>query len=106
MFAKLAQSLGFGRRRPAASAPIAAHCNDNHPVRGLAPISQRAPRCALVCGWRRTPTTGRLECFWQVVLVDEAAGVEEPRISWMFGWMERPRGACLAGTPPSRLVAA
>jgi hypothetical protein len=36
--------------------------------------------------------TGRLECFWQVVLVDEAAGVEEPRISWMIGWMERPRG--------------
>ena len=59
MFAKLAQSLGFGRRHPAASAPIAAHCNDNHPVRGFAPISQRAPRCALVSSRRSVPSRSR-----------------------------------------------
>jgi hypothetical protein len=50
MFAKLAQSLGFGRRHAALSK--AAPCNDNHPARPLATIS-RAPRRALVCGWRR-----------------------------------------------------
>ena len=60
MFAKLAQSLGFGRRHAALSK--AAPCNDNHPARPLATIS-RAPRRALVCGWRRAPVTGRLECF-------------------------------------------
>jgi hypothetical protein len=96
MFAKLAQSLGFGRRHAAPSAAIAAHCNDNHPARPLATISQRAPRQALVCGWTQAPVTGRLECFWQVVPVD-AAVVEEPGISWMVGRIESSRGARLAG---------
>ena len=41
MFAKLAQSLGFGRRHAALSK--AAPRNDNHPARPLATIS-RAPR--------------------------------------------------------------
>jgi hypothetical protein len=102
MFAKLAQSLGFGRRHAALSK--AAPCNDNHPARPLATIS-RAPRRALVCGWRRAPVTGRLECFWQAVLVD-AAVVEGPGISWMIGRMEWLRSACLASTPSFRLAAA
>ena len=84
MFAKLAQSLGFGRRHPAAAAPIAVHCNDNHPVRGFAPISQRAPRCVLaVWGWRRTPHGSRpaandVFVVEQLRWYEEAAGVDEP----------------------------
>jgi hypothetical protein len=49
--------------------------------------------------------TGRLECFWQAVLVD-AAVVEGPGISWMIGRMEWLRSACLASTPSFRLAAA
>jgi hypothetical protein len=104
MFAKLAQSLRLGRRHAAPSAAVAAHCNVDHPVRGLAAVSQRAPRQAIVCGWRQAPVTARLECFWQLVPVD-AAAVEEPGISWMIGRMERSRGACLADTPSFRLAA-
>ena len=100
MFAKLAQSLGSGRRH--AALLTAAPCNDNHPARPMATIS-RAPRRALVCGWRRAPVTGRLECFWQVVPV-EAAVVEEPGISRMIGRMEWC--ACLVSTPSFRLAAA
>jgi hypothetical protein len=110
MFAKLAQSLGFDRRHAAPSAAIAAHCNDNHPARPLATISQCAPRQALVCGWRQAPVTGRLECSegWS-----RRAAPAWPACS---GWRrremevsmdEQPRGSCpaaqrlgaAAGTP-------
>jgi len=82
MFAKLARFRGLGRRH--AKLSKAAPCNDNHPTRRSAAVSQRAPRRLLVCGWRQAPATGRLECFWQVVPVD-AAAAEEPGISWIIG---------------------
>jgi hypothetical protein len=103
MFAKLARPLRLGRRHAAPSAAIAAHVN--YPVRGLATVSPRAPRRAIVCGWRQAPVTGRLECFWQVVPVD-AAVLEERRMSWMVGRTEWARGACLADTPSFRPAAA
>jgi hypothetical protein len=78
MFAKLARFHGLGHRHAALSK--AAHCNDNHFAHRLGTVSRRAPRRALVCGWRQVPTTGRLECFWQVVPVDSAAA-EDPGIS-------------------------
>ena len=71
MFAKLAQSLGFGRRHAAPSAQSLRIATTIIP-RPLATISQHAPRQALVCGWRQAPVTGRLECFWQAVPVDAA----------------------------------
>jgi hypothetical protein len=104
MFAKLAQFQGLGRRHAVPSAAIAAHCNDNHPVRRLAAVSQRVPRQVLVCRWRQVPATGRHECFWQVMPVDAAA--EEPGISRMIRRMQWLFGAGLAGEPPFRLAAA
>ena len=83
MFAKLARFNGFGRRRALLSAAKTAYANDNRPGRRVTAASPRARRQILVCGWRQVPTTGRLECFWQV----EPAGTgvaEEPGISRMM----------------------
>jgi hypothetical protein len=101
MFAKLERFHGVSHRHPAPSK--AAYCNDNHPVHRLASVS-RMPRRSLVCGWRRVPATGRIECFWQAVPVD-AAAAEEPGISWMMRRTHRLRG-CLTGRLPYRLAAA
>jgi hypothetical protein len=79
MFEKKARSLnhsrghfsrGFGLRR---NATAVRRCNDNHPVRLIAP---RRDRPVLLCRWQRTPA-GQLECNWR----DESTG-EEPWISW------------------------
>lgn len=102
MFAKLTRFHGFGHRH---AAPLkAAYCNDNHPVRPRAAV-RRSPRRELVCGWRRVPETGRLECFWHVVPVD-AAAAEDPAISCIKGSTQRPFGACLADKSPVQLTAA
>jgi hypothetical protein len=102
MFAELARLHGFGHRRAAPSK--AAYSNDNHPVHRSASVA-RVRRRPLVCGWRRVPATGRLECFWQTVPVD-AAAAEEPGISRMTGRTHRPLGACLASQSPFRRAAA
>jgi len=101
MFAKLARIRGLGRRR--APPWQATPCNDNHPTRHAAAISQRPLRRRLVRGWRQASATGRLECFWhlvpQVVKINPpAAG--EPGMSWMIGRARR----CSASH--GRLVAA
>lgn len=88
MFAKIAKYGGkyghFGRRHGALSAALRVPCNDNQPARrrpaGLRPLR----RPALVCGWRRVPATGRLECFWRVEPTD-AAATAEPGISSLSG---------------------
>lgn len=103
MFAKLARFNGLGHRHAAPSKAAYCNCNDNHPVLHLASVS-RARRPALVCGWRRVPATGRLECFWQAVPVD--AATEDPGISRMTGRARRRLGACRAGRSPLRLAAA
>ena len=73
MFAKKAQSLNFSRghfsrdfgfRRNAAVRP----CNDNQPVRLIAP-RQRKRRPLLLCHWQRM-ATGRLECHWSSTTPD------------------------------------
>lgn len=63
MFAKKARSLNFSRslglrRNAAAVRP----CNDNQPVRLIAP-RRRNRRPLLLCHWQRT-AAGRLECHW------------------------------------------
>ncbi len=101
MFAKLARFQDFGRRR--AMPPQATHCNDNHPAGRLAAVARRAPRPVLVCGWRVRPATGRLECFWQVCVLQaasaDATAADEPGMSWMIGPLQRLFGAGLAREP-------
>jgi hypothetical protein len=97
MLAKLSRFHGMSHRH---AAPLkAAYCNDNRPIRRLAGVS-RAQRHALVCGWRRVPATGRLECFWQV----DTAAAEEPGISWTM--TRRPPGNYSAGKSPVQSAAA
>ena len=112
MFAKPARFQGMGPRHTAPSK--AAHCNDNHPARRAGPVSQRALRRVLVCGWRQVPATGRLECFWQVcslqvslqvslhVVPVDAAAAEEPGISWLIGRGLPLLGIRITATPPLR----
>jgi len=94
MFAKPTRFKSLGCRHVVASTAQAVHCNDNHPVRNLAIVSRRSPRRDAVCTWRQVPTTGRLECFWQVVPVDETAQALE--MSWMIRQMQWLPGVCLA----------
>src|SRR6516164_10041206 len=69
MFAKKARSLnysrGLGLRRMAAAVRP---CNDNQPVRLIAP-RQRKRRPLLLCHWQRM-ATGRLECHWSSTTPD------------------------------------
>jgi len=69
MFAKKARSLnysrGLGLRRNAAAVRP---CNDNQPVRLIAP-RQRKRRPLLLCHWQRM-ATGRLECHWSSTTPD------------------------------------
>ena len=103
MFGKLAQFQGLRRRPAVPSAARASPCNDNRPVRRLVGAAQLSPRPVLVCGWRRVPATGRLECFWQVVPIDSAA--EEPAIRRMIERMLWLLGTCRAAKQPFRLAA-
>src|SRR5215471_6099614 len=69
MFTKLA-TLADGRRRHRA-ALLPAHTNvprRDHP-RAVNP--RRAGRYMLVCRWSSVPTTGKLECRWQIEPVAE-----------------------------------
>lgn len=94
MFAKLAHGVSHRHAAPSR----AAYCNDNHPVDSFASVSG-TPRQAPVCHWRRSPATGRLECFWHAVPIG-AVAAEEPGISRLMGRTRRPLGGCLAGKSP------
>jgi len=75
MFTKLA-TLADGRRRHRATlAP--AHSNAPRRVQPRAVTLRRAGRYVLVCRWLSMPTTGRLECRWQIEPIAEAP-VEAP----------------------------
>jgi hypothetical protein len=80
MFAKKARSLdysgGFGLRRSAAAVRP---CNDNQPVRLIAP-RRRKRRPLLFCRWQRT-AAGRLECHWASGTPD----LSDEGISWLAG---------------------
>jgi hypothetical protein len=73
MFTKLA-TLADGRRRYRA-AP--AHSNAPRRVQPRAVTPRRAGRYVLVCRWFSVPTTGKLECRWQIEPVAETSA-EEP----------------------------
>jgi hypothetical protein len=65
------EKLWHDRRRPTmptGTAPAPANDNrfDRRPANG-----SRAARPVLVCRWRAQPTTGRLECVWQIEPTDE-----------------------------------
>ena len=69
MFTKLT-TLADGRcRHRAALAP--AHSNTPRRERPRAVTSRRGSRYVLVCRWFSVPTTGKLECRWQIEPVAE-----------------------------------
>ena len=88
MFAKRARSLKdsriLGVRRNAA---VVRPCNDNQPVRLVAPRRQKRP--VLLCRWNLTPA-GRLECSWRD---GSAPAAEEPWISWSGAALHRSNRA-------------
>jgi hypothetical protein len=93
MFAKKARSQyftrdfqrGFGR-----SAATVRACNDNQPVRLVAPRRRKRP--LLSCRWNLTPA-GRLECSWDD---GSAPAAEEPWISWSGAALHRSNRAVIA----------
>jgi hypothetical protein len=98
MVAKTAQYSIVGRDTRQPSPVTAAHCNDNHDnhvARGLPVNSRRMRRPVLVCGWRKVPATGALECFWHIES-DGASAAEEPSISCSFGRRRRLHGVHVA----------
>jgi len=76
MFTKLAALQGVRRRRAAPVTPI--HCNDNLSGRRLAAVPPRARRAVLLCRWRLDPSTGRLECRWQIESAGETSAEALP----------------------------
>jgi len=62
MFAKKARSLNFSRSPGLRRNAVAVRpCNDNQPVRLIAPRRRKRP--PLLCHWQRS-AAGRLECHW------------------------------------------
>jgi hypothetical protein len=88
MFTKLAALQGDRRRRAAPVTPI--HCNDNRSGRRLAAVPPRARRPVLLCRWRLDPSTGRLECRWQIESAGGTSAEELPS-------MRRTRRRAVAG---------
>ena len=76
MFTKLAALPGDRRRRGAPVTPV--HSNDNRAGRRLAAVPHRAKRQVLLCRWRLDPSTGRLECRWQIESAGETSTEELP----------------------------
>jgi hypothetical protein len=74
MFTKLAALPGDRRRRGAPVTPV--HCNDNRAGRRLAAVPHRVKRQILLCRWRLDPSTGRLECRWQIEAAGETSAAE------------------------------
>jgi hypothetical protein len=91
MFARKARSLNYSaglelRRNAGAVRP----CNDNQPVRLIAPWRRKRP--VLLCRWNLTHT-GHLECSWHD---GSAPAAEEPWISLLGGALHRSNRAAIA----------
>jgi hypothetical protein len=79
MFTKLAQFLLLGLGRPRRPLAIVARNSDIRPeFRNLA-NSHQARRPTLICGWRKVPSSGALECRWQAIDVPEADELAQRR---------------------------
>lgn len=87
MFTKLATLTDGRRRHTAVLTP--AHPRRNRP-RAVTPW--RAGRSVLVCRWLSVPTTGKLECRWQIEPVVETPA-EAPAPRWMQG--DGPRSSAV-----------
>jgi hypothetical protein len=102
MFIKLAQFLlaGVGCARQTRATPgyRAGSQADCH----LAANSRRARRPTLICGWRKAPSSGALECHWQAIDLPEADELAQ----WRHGRTTRsPTGACAGKRPFTRAAA-
>jgi len=103
MFTKLT-TLADGRcRHRAALAP--AHSNTPRRERPRAVTSRRGSRYVLVCRWFSVPTTGKLECRWQIEPVAETPA-EAPGPSWGEGDARRVLGVRVRGKRTCRQRAA
>ena len=87
MFTKLAALPGDRRRHGAPVTPV--HSNDNRAGRRLAAVPHRVKRQILLGRWRLDPSTGRLECRWQIESAGETSAAELP-------WMRRNRRRAVA----------
>jgi len=94
MFTKLA-ALTDGRRRHRA-ALASAHSSPPRRARPRAVTPRRAGRYVLVCRWFSVPTTGKLECRWQIEPVAETPA-EAPGPTWGEGDARRVLGIRLRG---------
>jgi len=93
MFAKLATLTGDRRCHSASVTPV--HSDDNRPGRRLAAVPQRTMRHVLLCRWRPSPATGRLECQWEIATTDPSA--KERGISVEGRRVRRLVAVCLPG---------
>src|SRR5258708_27190001 len=103
MFAKLAALRAGRRRHRAALGP--AHSNVPRRDRPRAVAPRRARRYVLVCRWFSVPTTGKLECRWQIEPVAEAPA-EAPGPRWERGDARRRPAVRLRGMRAHRQRAA
>jgi hypothetical protein len=80
MFARIAKSRDVGRRQKLLAMVAPAFANDNPFDRRLGGAMRRPRRQALLCRWRASPVTGKLECHWEIASADAGAAEEpEPR---------------------------
>jgi hypothetical protein len=94
MFTKLATLADGRRRHRAALAPV--HSNISRRDRARAVTSRQAGRYVVVCRWFSVPTTGKLECRWEIEPVAETpAEGSGPR--WGKGDRRRVLGVRLRG---------
>jgi hypothetical protein len=103
MFTKLAQFLllGVGCARHAQA--TLGYRADNHPDRRLIANSHRGRRPTLICGWRKIPSSGALECHWRALDPPEVDEVAQ----WRFGTgIQSPTSASATGKPPFARAAA
>src|SRR5260221_11128745 len=103
MFPKLATVTAGRRRHRAALGPAPSNVSRRDRPRAVAP--RRARRYVLVCRWFSVPTTGKLECRWQIEPVAEAPA-EAPGPRWERGDARRRPAGPLPGKPgPPRTAA-
>jgi len=99
MFTKLAQSRLFGFGLALQTRPTVSYGADGHPQRRFIANSHRARRPALVCRWRKAPSTGALECVWQTVEQPTADEAGPKRLTPLMQ-RQRQADACASQKPP------
>src|ERR1700686_4455144 len=72
MFARTAKSPDVDRRHRVSALVPPAFANDDRFHRRLVDVMGQPRQQALLCRWRASPVTGKLECHWEV-------GQAEPR---------------------------